>query len=273
MSNTSHTTYEVSDEFKNAVLTETEQAAKLENATTLSNYYLEQAAKCFVKSRLYVGLAVRKETWSWCSSDDCRSGVTRQVLALNLVTGEVSWVNDGGGEVSDYSPSKWDTDTKGNIPMNATPEQRKQALEWLKSNRGTTSDRDGLAAQLRCCENSASDKANQAYNSLTEIRKGSRVKVTRGRKVPVGTTGTVVWVGNTNYGYRVGITPSGRMVNNRYTDVVWTALNNVELNDPALIEQANRAASEAHQTHYTRETAAAYSRFSELMERYAQLLA
>jgi hypothetical protein len=116
MSSTSQTTYEVTEEFKNAALTEAEQIAKLEKASTEGNYYLEVAAKCFVKSRLYAGLAVRKETWSWRTFDDCRSGVTRQVLALNLVTGEVSWVNDGGGEDLYGSTD----DTKGNIPMNAT---------------------------------------------------------------------------------------------------------------------------------------------------------
>jgi hypothetical protein len=63
------------------------------------------------------------------------------------------------------------------------------------------------------------------------------------------------------------------MVGKRYADVVWTALTNVELNEPAIVEEANRAAAEAHQTYYTRETAAAYGRFTELMERYARLLA
>ena len=53
------------------------------------------------------------------------------------------------------------------------------------------------------------------------IIKGTHVKVVRGRKVPIGTTGKVFWKGEGTYGWRVGFKDS--------TDTVhWTALTNVE---------------------------------------------
>lgn len=55
-----------------------------------------------------------------------------------------------------------------------------------------------------------------------KIKKGVEVKVVKGRKVPVGTTGMVFWVGDTKFGERVGInTPGG--------ETVWTASSNVEV--------------------------------------------
>ncbi len=57
---------------------------------------------------------------------------------------------------------------------------------------------------------------------LKTVRKGSDVKVVRGRKVPVGTTGKVFWIGDTAYGVRVGINTSGG-------ETVWTAVTNVEV--------------------------------------------
>jgi hypothetical protein len=55
-----------------------------------------------------------------------------------------------------------------------------------------------------------------------KIVKGVKVTVARGRKVPVGTTGTVIWKGQGQYGWRVGVKDS--------TDTVhWTALTNVDV--------------------------------------------
>jgi uncharacterized small protein (DUF1192 family) len=42
-----------------------------------------------------------------------------------------------------------------------------------------------------------------------DIAKGVTVRVVRGKKVPVGTTGIVVWSGPGHYGPRVGIKPAG----------------------------------------------------------------
>ena len=56
-----------------------------------------------------------------------------------------------------------------------------------------------------------------------EITKGQTVTVVRGRKVPKGTTGTVIWTGEDNYGKaRIGIkTEEG--------ETVFTATSNVEV--------------------------------------------
>jgi len=56
-------------------------------------------------------------------------------------------------------------------------------------------------------------------------RKGMRVQVTRGRKVPIGTEGVLFWVGSTQFGKRIGFKDA--------TDTVhWTAWGNFEFTDP-----------------------------------------
>lgn len=63
-----------------------------------------------------------------------------------------------------------------------------------------------------------------------EVRRDRWVRVVKGRKVPVGTEGRVVWVGNGNWGLRVGVaTSEERDANGRYKDVVWTAASNCEV--------------------------------------------
>ena len=58
------------------------------------------------------------------------------------------------------------------------------------------------------------------------VKKGSKVKVVRGRKVPVGTTGYVIWSGQTQYGERLGIK---RDPENQDEEPSWTAASNVEV--------------------------------------------
>lgn len=53
------------------------------------------------------------------------------------------------------------------------------------------------------------------------VNVGTFVTVTRGRKVPLGTTGVCIWVGAGKWGYRCG-------VKDRHGDVHWTSLDNVE---------------------------------------------
>ncbi len=61
-------------------------------------------------------------------------------------------------------------------------------------------------------------------------QKGSIVKVFRGRKVPRGTTGRVIWTGDGHYGDRVGLIPDGS------EEPVWTAASNVSvMSDPDLL--------------------------------------
>jgi hypothetical protein len=54
------------------------------------------------------------------------------------------------------------------------------------------------------------------------VEKGQKVRVVKGRKVPVGTTGTVTWVGEDSYGKaRLGIRDDAGTIR-------WTAASNVE---------------------------------------------
>ena len=53
------------------------------------------------------------------------------------------------------------------------------------------------------------------------VTKGSTATVVRGVKVPRGTTGVVIWTGETKYGWRVGIKDAAGTVH-------FTAMGNVE---------------------------------------------
>lgn len=51
--------------------------------------------------------------------------------------------------------------------------------------------------------------------------------VVKGRKIPQGTTGTLFWVGDTAWGRKIGISPSGvRDQAGKYTDAIFVALDN-----------------------------------------------
>ena len=53
-----------------------------------------------------------------------------------------------------------------------------------------------------------------------DIRKGMYVKVVKGRKVPLGTTGAIIWIGQGEYGWRVGLKDSKNQVH-------WTSVMNI----------------------------------------------
>lgn len=97
----------------------------------------------------------------------------------------------------------------------ATPETTEAANAW------------GKVAARKLARTEAVEKA-------TQVEKGKRVKVTRGRKVAKGTEGVVIWVG-TSPGYtrwapvqhRVGFkTDAG--------ETIFTAASNVEVTDPEM---------------------------------------
>jgi len=91
----------------------------------------------------------------------------------------------------------------------------------------------------------------QAEAAAKWPEKGKRVRVVYGRKVPHGTEGVVIWVGEKNYGpygqrvTRIGIATDDEKeqvvrsrrdgttyVVERHAHVVWTASSNVEVVDP-----------------------------------------
>lgn len=69
--------------------------------------------------------------------------------------------------------------------------------------------------------------ANTTHNlrvkAAETVTKGTTVKIVRGRKIPLGTTGKVIWKGQNQWGWRVGI-----KVDPTKEEVLWTALGNVE---------------------------------------------
>ena len=67
-----------------------------------------------------------------------------------------------------------------------------------------------------------------AEKELKEPKKGDRAVVVKGRKVPKGTTGVIIWDGSSQYGPRVGIKDDAGKVH-------WTATSNVEVSFPGLM--------------------------------------
>ena len=69
----------------------------------------------------------------------------------------------------------------------------------------------------------ANTTRNLRTKAVDSVTKGTTVKVVRGRKIPLGTTGQVIWKGQNQWGWRVGI-----KVDPTKEEVLWTALGNVE---------------------------------------------
>jgi hypothetical protein len=92
--------------------------------------------------------------------------------------------------------------------VDATPEVIEAARAWA-TERNIARIR---ADEVRCWEAIA--------ERAIELRKGSRARVTRGRKVPIGTEGEIIWIGDGNYGTRCGLRDDGG-------EVYWTAFSNV----------------------------------------------
>jgi hypothetical protein len=94
--------------------------------------------------------------------------------------------------------------------VDATPEVKAAAAEWLI-------ERDIAAWNIAA-----------AHDAL-QIEKGSQVEIVRGRKVPLGTTGTVIWIGPDKYtrgAYRIGVKDADG-------EVHWTAESNARATDAA----------------------------------------
>lgn len=62
------------------------------------------------------------------------------------------------------------------------------------------------------------------------FRSGKRVKVARGRKIPIGTEGVIFWMGVDNWGkQKLGIATSDRKVGGKFADVQWVAASNCDI--------------------------------------------
>lgn len=68
-----------------------------------------------------------------------------------------------------------------------------------------------------------------------QVAKDKRVRVIKGRKVPLGTEGVVFYTREETYGrgqyaekqVKIGISPSGQQTNGKYLDAIWTYASNV----------------------------------------------
>lgn len=72
-----------------------------------------------------------------------------------------------------------------------------------------------------CDENWLSENFESGCNY--QSWKGYRVRVARGRKVPIGTEGVVFWVGASQYGMRVGLRVEGE------EKPVWVDMKNIDM--------------------------------------------
>ena len=83
--------------------------------------------------------------------------------------------------------------------------------------------------RVRKAEGERAERARREYR-LREYRHGDKVRVVKGRKVPVGTEGVIFFKRAGDYGVTLGISPSGvKGSNGLYNDAVWVALNNCEV--------------------------------------------
>ena len=77
------------------------------------------------------------------------------------------------------------------------------------------------------------------------IAKGTEVKIVKGRKVPIGTVGTVIWTGVGKFGPRVGIKDAAGVIH-------WTQRVNVEptgtVDEALVIEEAKKRYVERYQS-------------------------
>lgn len=94
--------------------------------------------------------------------------------------------------------------------VDATPEALALHGEWLIR-------RDHAETVAR----QAADAAARA-RAERQLRKGKRCVVARGRKVPKGTEGVCIWIGDGHYGERCGVKDDSGTVH-------WTASKNVDV--------------------------------------------
>jgi len=173
---------------------------------------------------------------------------------LVLSTGERNGYHD-----SDFTATVWDADkgepstlvygsTRGwtypnHATPDATPEVREAYDAWLAAR----------AEEARIADAKAREEAAKE-NALAPV-KGQPAVVVKGRKVPVGTEGTVVWLGEGNYGMRCGIKDATG-------EVHWTAASNVartghdKPEDESWVEWNRRTVLEAHEERQAAEEAA-----------------
>ena len=108
-----------------------------------------------------------------------------------------------------------------------------------------------MAAYLAYCERARIAKASiRQWESEFTVRKGATAEVFKGRKVAVGTRGTVIWMGESFYGTRVGLKDASGTVH-------WTAESNVRVILEGDVEGAPKIQKTARKSRKAAQTAAA----------------
>lgn len=108
--------------------------------------------------------------------------------------------------------------------VDATPEVMEAYSAWKLGEKLGQNYARAISLYDRRQEEEISARKNPAV-------RGRYVRVSRGRKVPIGTEGLVFWTGEDNYGnIKIGIATSTREDSRgRFVDVVWTAAKNCDV--------------------------------------------
>lgn len=129
-----------------------------------------------------------------------------------------TWEHNGS-EDSDFYALVWDGEGLRSIEYATT-------RGWTYHN-GAVADATAEvreAARAALIERDIKAWAEATAIDAATVTKGKTVRVTKGRKVPIGTEGEVFWLGENRYGWRVGIKDADGTVH-------WTAEANVEVVD------------------------------------------
>ena len=109
--------------------------------------------------------------------------------------------------------------------VDATPEVMAAFEKWYQ-----TTARPYLAKeQAQSTANGYIKGIEQNIAIAQRINKGDIVTVARGRKFPIGLTGKLFWIGESQWGVKGGVALSDRKdAKGRNLDVMWIALNNLD---------------------------------------------
>lgn len=114
-----------------------------------------------------------------------------------LWLGERSWHDD-----SDFYAMVWDDETES--PREVTYASTRG---WTYNNGAAVDADEATQAKYAAWQDRLREQRAELARRAEEAtpRRGKRVRVVRGRKVPVGTEGEVIWYGDKGWGLRVGV--------------------------------------------------------------------
>lgn len=136
-------------------------------------------------------------------------------------------------EVGCHVDSLWEQDRYFAVVLNDAGEVERVSTgvrPWMMAPGGYRIDESNVdatedvlnAARAIVARAGTRDAAYESAQRAATVLKGKRIQVVKGRKVPVGTAGECIWLGDGQYGKRVGLKDDGGLVH-------WTSLENVEV--------------------------------------------